>query len=830
MNAFTRRSLRVLASILILFIAGWIFIWAYILLNKKAILAKITTAAKERIKGDVYIGDIETSFFSTFPFVSIKLINVTVKDSLWQSHKHYLLEAKGIILRPRLLSLASSNPEFAKIILRQATIYLYTDSTGYTNEYIFKQPSKEKELSDQKSITPPDIELSGIKFIYDNQLKKKLYYFEPSKLICNIAAEKETLLLHIKTTMQVHSLTFTEINGSFLREKSLQGNFVLSYNTTEKLLRFDNISLSLDHHSYTFTGYFNLSNQPPLYKLLIGTRKNYYKNIVDILSPNISKQLVKYEFDQPLTVSATIDGSSYPNDIPLVQISLSASNSSVNTPYGLFSESSFSMAFLNQVDSTRPRVDENSSLVFTHFNGKWQGLPLHSKSISFLNLVTPKLTCDLQSDFNLNNLDTLAGSSIVAFIKGTGHMDISYNGALLDNDSTASSLYGTLNFDNTTVNYIPRSLMFTGCSGVLEFKNKDVLINKLTGSIGNTRLVMNGSVKNLLLLINKQPENLTINWNINSPSINLNDFVSFLRHSPGAKGKRFSKAIFLKRTAQVDKMLESSNVRLQLNAGKLKYNKFTASGIIAELDLSGNKISLNNAVLNHAEGTISMRGSLVDEGSYNKVELQAMMHNVNVPQVFKAFNNFNQDALLDKNIKGLLTANINLEAGITDKSVLYPNSLKGIVDFSLKDGQLIDFEPVKNISRTVFKNRDFSNISFAELKDRLELNGSSIFINRMEIRSTVLTMFVEGKFDMKKGTDIGIQVPLYNIGKKDKQYNLENKGIHSRNGISINLRAKTGEDGKAKITWDLFKKALKKNKPATGDSTLNSNQPFLPKE
>ena len=45
---------------------------------------------------------------------------------------------------------------------------------------------------------------------------------------------------------------------------------------------------------------------------------------------------------------------------------------------------------------------------------------------------------------------------------------------------------------------------------------------------------------------------------------------------------------------------------------------------------------------------------------------------------------------------------------------------------------------------TVFKKRDFSDIRFAELHDLLEINGETIHINRMEIRSTVLH-YVRGR-------------------------------------------------------------------------------------
>jgi hypothetical protein len=137
--------------------------------------------------------------------------------------------------------------------------------------------------------------------------------------------------------------------------------------------------------------------------------------------------------------------------------------------------------------------------------------------------------------------------------------------------------------------------------------------------------------------------------------------------------------------------------------------------------------------------------------------------------------------------------------------------MKGFVKFNLENGQLINFEPVQKIQETVFKNRNFSDIQFAELHDLLEIHGDDIIVNRMEINSTVLHMFVEGTYNMKTGPDLSIQVPLSNL-KKKKDVELTNKGIFSKTGISARLRAQKGQDGKVKITWDPFNKAGKQIK------------------
>ncbi len=125
---------------------------------------------------------------------------------------------------------------------------------------------------------------------------------------------------------------------------------------------------------------------------------------------------------------------------------------------------------------------------------------------------------------------------------------------------------------------------------------------------------------------------------------------------------------------------------------------------------------------------------------------------------------------------------------------------------------MIDFEPMRKISQTLSKDRDFSNIQFADLHNDLEVNGDNITINKMEIRSTVLVMYVEGNYSMTHGPDLSIRVPLSNLGKIKKDSVLANQGIHSKKGVSALLRAQNRSDGKLKISWDPFNKGRLKEK------------------
>jgi hypothetical protein len=63
-------------------------------------------------------------------------------------------------------------------------------------------------------------------------------------------------------------------------------------------------------------------------------------------------------------------------------------------------------------------------------------------------------------------------------------------------------------------------------------------------------------------------------------------------------------------------------------------------------------------------------------------------------------------------------------------------------------------------------------------------------------------------YDFKKGTDMSIQFPLRNLTKNQSNTDLSDE-VKAKKGISLRLRAKTGDDGKLKVSWDPFRKSIK---------------------
>jgi hypothetical protein len=353
--------------------------------------------------------------------------------------------------------------------------------------------------------------------------------------------------------------------------------------------------------------------------------------------------------------------------------------------------------------------------------------------------------------------------------------------------------------------------MLTDCEGTIRFDSSDVYIKQVKAKTKKSDLLINGSVKNFLTILDKTPQSLVMNMKVNSGNLDLSDFIENLGKRNKTVSKPVAKAKFVKTALKIDRFIDQSAMKLEINAKKIEYKKFASTNVNAAVMVNNEEWILEKVFLNHAGGTLLVSGQLKNDGFNNPFSIKGQMNDIDISKVFYAFNNFSIEGITDKNINGTLTADFEISASISDKAGLIPYSTRGFVNMSLKNGALINFGPMEKISVSLLKNRDFSDVRFAELKDRIDINGPEIKVNQMEIQSTVLSMYVQGIYDMAKGTDMSILVPLSNLKKRGPDFELVNKGVDSKKGITLHLRAKTGEDGKIKVSWDPFKKARKNN-------------------
>ena len=806
-NKYWRYSLKGLTILLSVLVILYLIGFTYVSINKKKIIKQVTDEVSKKISGHVTIGDVELSFLTHFPKVSVALHNVLITDTLFAQHHHAFFSGEDVYVNVSVINMMMKKSSINGFRIDKGSFYLYTDTSGYTNKYLFN-PKKDSSVSNGNNSGRNELKnivLNQVRITDDDKQKNKLFDIQVNDLDLDLEdKDSGVFLFSAKADLIVHSLAFNIERGSFIKEKTLAGKFDLRYDKKIKQIQLDSIDIKLGGQLFNITARFDMAGDNRQFSFRTFTKNITYQFARSLLTHKIDSALNIAEVEKPLDVAASLSGPLKGGD-PLVLINFTTKNTHLKTPFVNFDNATFKGFFTNEVVPGLPRKDPNSEIYLSYFSATWQGLPVTSDKIDVVNLVAPVLSCNLQSHFPLKILNDIIGNNSIQLKSGDGMANLNYKGPITRNNNTNSFVNGFVSFSNGTVLYAPRNVDLKSVNGKITFKNSNVFVENLQCIVLNNKIVMEGKALNLLTLIDAEPNKVNIDWNIYSPSLNLGAFTFLLKSRKKIIADPAPKQKLAKMADKIDEVIDRGSIVVNLKAGHLIYKKFEADNALANITLLQDRFLINNVSMDHAGGKMEIKGSLIAQAANtHHAKINVLLTNVNVSKVFSAFDNFGQDGITSESLQGKLTAKIDADLDLNDEGKAVPSSIESVVDFSLKDGALNNYEPVKKLQNFLFKNRDFENIRFAELKDRLEIKNGDVKINRMEIQSSVMSMFVEGIFNNKGATDIGIQVPLSNIHKRGADFNPENIGADKKGGASIHLRGRPGPDGNIKFKLDLF--------------------------
>lgn len=796
-----RIGLGLFALIILLFIG----IQIYVSGNKAFLLKLVNEKLNESIAGDASIKDIDVNVWRHFPNVDIRIQNIDIRDSIYNKS---LLKIKYASTRLNPFKLLTGEVNIHNIYLEDGVIYLFTDKAGFSNNYIFKK-NKTKQPSAHPVIID-EIELKNIHFVSQHFQKNKWLGAKINYLHANLDYSDSVTTIQLTEDALVRGLGFNLAKGYFLRGKTVKANWKITFNNQSKELSFDETPVKIGASDFSLKGNFFLADTLNAhFKLIAKSNAVNYKEAASLVSPNIQSKINLVNLTKPLALTATIEGPMAFRTIPIVNIQWVVKDNELVTPVVTLDHCGFTGSFTNERNKAYPRTDDNSEVLLTKLSASWGGISLIANTNTIVtNLVHPILQFDFSSSTTLAALDEKLGLSTLHFVSGGALLNLQYNGPLGVDPAMLQYLSGNLVIKDAQVNYAPRNLTFSKCNGEIIFSQTNLLVRNLQCDLNTNHFKVEVAGNNLnVLAATNLPGKASLVCSVFTPDLNLNDFKSLFASRNTAAARMKTSGGMAKPVVQLDDALQNGTLSMNLKANAVHMSKFTAKNVEAQLGFTNNDINVAKVSLQHADGTLNLQANVHQvNNSYHEASTKLLLSNMNVQKLFYAFNNFGMKGLTSNNLRGILNMNGNVRLGIDSKGDVVKNSMLGNLHFSLKKGALINYKPIADIQKTVFKNRNLENVEFAELKDSLELKKDEIYIHRMEIESSALTAFVEGIYSFGDNTNISIQVPLNNLKKRDDDYEVKNKGAKRKGGASVYLRAKSDGNGGVKIGLDLFKK------------------------
>lgn len=743
-----KRPFLIFVSIIVLPIG--LLAGASVLFSDK-IIAYVVSEINKNLTTKVDVQSIDFSVWSKFPNATIALQNVYALPAKPFSQKDTLLYAKKIYLLFDLMDVINGKYNLKKVSVEQATLKLITDLNGNRNYEVWKKDSIQKSGSSFK-LNFDEVKFIHTQFVLSDYQQSKFYevLIEQSKL--NGRFSDVNYALHADADLFIYKSKLG--NNDYIKNRKAKLNFNFKVDKLKNTFVFEPSTLQLEGLNLTVQGDIRYLEKSTLLNL------NFNGKDADIISlltfiPQSKTALKDYEAKGNVSFNAKLNGEVSATQSPVVAINFSTGNSQLTTLQTSVTLSNISFkGFYTNKKSATNTVD---FLSLENLKASLDGQPI-SASFQMENTKHPFVNMMLNGKFDLKKLSSFYVLDTLQTIEGTLLVNANFKGQIGSAGTYVSS--GTAQLQQVNFSLKNSPTKFNDFSSTFTLQDNDLQIDRLTGKISNSDFRINGVIEHVFDYLFLKDQVLKIDADFLSNKLLLDEIiVSGNAASDTTGGMHFSPNL---------------TCNLMVSIGELTYKKFVGKHISGSVNLEDGVLNTNSLNLEALDGTMNMDGTIdASRGDSVLISFEANVQQLNISKAFDVLNNFGQQVVTGKNVKGKVSARVQLASLWSRQLVLNKNSIYSKCDITIENGELLNLDPLLALSRYV-KGTDLHDVKFQTLHNVIEIKNSKVVIPVMDIKSTALNLTASGTHGFDNIVDYKIQLQLSQLlNRKVKDNNTE---------------------------------------------------------
>ncbi|MBL4653241.1 MAG: hypothetical protein JKY53_10320 [Flavobacteriales bacterium] len=719
----------------------------------------------KQLAAEIGVEDVQLTVFKKFPYTSLEFRNVWAKDALIKvGEQDTFFYFSHAYLQFNLVDILKNRFILREITLENGFINPSVDKEGYDNYHIFK---KTDSKTNDFLINLAKVTLNNVKVDYDDAVRKDRIQFEAYHAYLKGEFSKDEFELDIygEFDLQTCKLKSTE----WIANRDLDIDVGLYINSGTKHYEIRRGDLRIDNNlNFEIEGSIDNAESTMLDLNVKGKNLDIVKSL-SLLPKRYSTKLVAYHSKGELTFSSNIKGQSSGKKTPKITADFSVNN-------GTVIETSNNIELRNVNFEGKFYGDKNLELTNVSFRfdgGSAQGnykMNGNKHPLVAVNLIG-EIDLAIAKDFL--RLDTLAN------ISGKMKIDANYEGKVGDISNLKSSdlkraeIVGTVRFQDVKFSVKGSDKLYENISADLALHGNDMLINELNGSIGNSDFSLTGIFSNMMSFLLVENQKLTVEAEFKSNRLNFNELLS---SSKAQTDTTYSIAL-----------PENVNLNLRVNINETLFRRFSATNISGIVKLSKNKLKISSLQFNSMDGAYKANCIIypINENTYRAV-LEAKINQVDINQLFYDFENFGQDELTSKHLKGSADATINFRTEFDGELNVNPATVYADIDIAINDGELIGFKQLYSVSDYIKSNKvlnafikaddfkkELEHIKFSTLRNQILIKNKVITIPQMEIKSSAMNLVAEGTHTFDNKIDYAMNFYLSDLltRNRDRQNN-----------------------------------------------------------
>ncbi len=749
--------------------------------------------------------DISFSVFQNFPNASVEFRNVKVLDAVFKARRDTLLRAGNISLRFSILDIFKKNYDIRKIELSDAKLKLKRYKDGTDNWHVLRESAD--TVQSNVSFRLQKIILDNVSVSYLDKKGRQDYalVFKDAELKGDFSGESYSLDASGNTFVD----HFRSDSTDYLSRKDV--NLVLGMDVQKDRYIIRKGTVKVAQLSLSVSGTYAALPGKGDMDLTFKGKEMDIQSFLSLLPEKLRDKISGYKSSGNMYFEALVKGESSEHASPGVRAKFGIDNGEISQRGSSISlkEVSLSGTYASG------RTAEESVLDVRNFSCSI-GDGTCSGHFQLTNLSSPTVKAAARGQMKLDDLQEFLKIDTIESMTGSLRINASFEGKVREAKKYAQELKhstssGELTLANANIKFRNNPREWTGIDANLLLDNNDIAINNLKGNIANSDIELTGFFRNILAYLFLDNESLTIEARLKSKNIDLNEIL--MNRQTTTKHDT---------VYRID-LSPKLNVSFTADIGHLVFRKFDAETVKGHFRLADQRLVADTVAFRSMNGTVFASGK-VEEGDNGNVLLtcDASLRKIGIDKLFYAFENFGQDYLQDKNLKGSVTADVKFASVCKPDLTLIENKIYAHSNITIEKGELIGWEPLRQLSRFISLS-ELADVKFSTLTNEIEIKDRKIFIPVMEVNSSAMNVTCSGTHSFDNAIDYKFKILLSELlAKKARKAKKENDefGVEEDDGLgrtSIYL-SMTGTVDNPVIRYDKkealakFKKDLKTEK------------------
>jgi len=717
-------------------------------LFKDRIIQQFVSEANKSLNTPVKIGKIDVSMFSDFPNLAIVFTDVYIEDS--HPGNYPLLTADRISFNLNPLEVWKGNYSIRGLSVSGSETNLKINPVGKANFNILKETKNNESGTVQFDLR--EVQLSKTIVTYDDREANQKHIFHSERLNASISITGD--LYKIAAVGDVVTRQIGIDKSVFLVNKNFVVDTKLDYDDLKKEVLFKPSSVKVGDSEFTIRGNYQFKEKN-LINLKAEGKDTDIQTLLSLMPEETTEKLKQYRSDGDVFFKLSLEGEISDKKSPLISVAFGCNNTTLYHPNY---KTQIKHANLKGSFASPSVTDfSNAELFLSNVNGDLND-QVFNANLSIRKFKDPFVTFNFKGDLDAASIFNFYPIPDLTNVKGLLSADISFEGqtSMLNKKATVQRVKtnGAVVMSNLNFAYGKQQIKFKDVNGTLQFNNHDLALSNVIGKFENSDFRLNGFFKNIITFLLFEGQPIGIETDLKSNFLDVDQLFAIAYGEGESENYRFS---------------ISPDVQLNFNCDvkELKYKRFNPTKIKGDLLVKNQVAVSRNITMNAMGGSLTLNG-IVDAKNPKAIDVVSSfkLNGIHVDSIFYVFENFYQNFIQDKNLKGQAYADVELEMVLNEQLHLISPTLIADISATIKNGQLNNFEPLKKLNKYI-DDESLSKLRFGDLKNEIHIENQTIYIPQMDIRSNATDIRLSGTHTFDQRIDYRIVAPLRSKKKID---------------------------------------------------------------